>query len=182
MWHFHTQFPHKLLIFILWFLGKLMSTLILYRFGGPEYYWPVPYVPFYKWLHSLDVWIIKLLLIYMYTESLCVSAMTIVSRDVQVYALFLLIAIKNWSRHKLRKPCCLCLQKFSVFLQVNSSCLNSPLLKKRAIWAMFSLCSNVESTTWLLTGTTKSKPRLSLCSRLGGLLSRPLETCGTLCH
>ena len=30
----------------------------------------------------------------------------------------------------------------------------------------FSLCSNV--ATGLLTGTTKNRPRLSLCSRLGG--------------
>ena len=45
---------------------------------------------------------------------------------------------------------------------------------------MFSLCLNVESTG-LLTGMTKnSPPRLLLHSKLGGLLSGPLETCGAL--
>lgn len=46
------------------------------------------------------------------------------------------------------------------------------LTSKRAM-AIFSLCLNVESTTRLLIGMAKNRPCLSLCSSLGGLLSRP---------
>ena len=55
-------------------------------------------------------------------------------------------------------------------LQAKSSCSNSPCMQSMAT---FSLRSNVESTTkpW----STKSRYRLSLRSRLGGLLSRPVE-------
>ena len=43
------------------------------------------------------------------------------------------------------------------------------LTTKNCAMAKFSLCSNIESTG-LLTGMTKNRPRLSLRSRLGGLL------------
>ena len=53
---------------------------------------------------------------------------------------------------------------------------------KNCAIATFLLCSNVESTTKLSTGMTKNTPCLWLCSRLIGLLSRPLKLCSDSCR
>ena len=64
-------------------------------------------------------------------------------------------------------------------------CIGQQLLKfttKKCAMATFSLCSNVESTTKLLTGMIKNRPRLWLWLRFIGLLSRPLKLCSASHH
>ena len=72
---------------------------------------------------------------------------------------------------------CMCRQKMATPLTASQQQLFDLTAKKRAV-VMFSLCSNVESTTRLLTDMTKNRSHLLLHLRLVGLLSRPLETCG----
>ena len=50
-----------------------------------------------------------------------------------------------------------------------------PLVQCACAMATLSLCSNIEFTSRVLTGVTKTRLCLLLCSRLGGLLRRPLE-------
>ena len=71
----------------------------------------------------------------------------------------------------------LLLRRPNPLMQVN---VQQQLFELTTAMATFSLCSNVESTTraWQRTDLI----HLSLCSRLSGLLSRPLEIHGASCH
>ena len=167
--------PHKLLIFIISVIFRWINVNVnLILIWGTRVLWPVYLTHlFYKRLCSLDVSIISYIKIYMCTESLCKCNDHHLEGCPSVYPLPTDCGQKLKSS-KLRKPCCVRLQGFSILLRVicKSIAAARTRQKKCVFWVMFSLCLNIESTIWLLTGMTENKPCLSLHSRFGGLLSR----------
>ena len=83
------------------------------------------------------------------------------------------VRMHRWKQHKLWTNHCVDHTPQCRFM-CNSSYSNTSLQWR----CSRSICSNVESTTRLSTGTTKNRPHLSLRSRLSGLLSRPLKSHG----